>query len=471
MNCNRVVSLLSITALLAALLIASSPASAGLLMRPLFQSGASQMVSYQGQVTVDGIAYTGTGYFKFAVVNQAGDVTYWANDGTTSGEPMAGVTLTVTNGLFNVLLGDTSLTDMTALPATAFNGTERYLRVWFSREGATFTLLAPDRRIAAVPYALQAEEAKNADTLDGQHAGAFQQHEANVIIVAKSGGDFTTITAALNSIMEANATNRYLIKIMPGIYSERVTMKQCVDIEGSGELTTKITTTSPDGTLVGANDAELRFLTVENTGGTDAAIAIYNVSASPHLTNVTANASGADTNVGVVNIYSSLVMTHVSANAWGGTRSVGVYNYYSSLPVMIDVIANAAGGANDNYGVYSEATFSPVMMDVIASASGGTNSYGVGNFFSSPAIQNSVIRANDGVNNYGIYNLAGDGSYTVTVNNSQVTGSTNTIYNDPHFITQIGASLLAGGPVENIDTLTCAGVYDENYAFSADTCP
>ena len=57
-------------------------------------------------------------------------------------------------------------------------------------------------------------------------------------------------------------------------------MKPYVDIEGSGELTTKITFTgsasSTTGTLVGANNAELRFLTVENTGGDAYAIAIYN---------------------------------------------------------------------------------------------------------------------------------------------------------------------------------------------------
>ena len=58
---------------------------------------------------------------------------------------------------------------------------------------------------------------------------------------------------------------------MPGVYSEQVTMKPYVDIEGSGELTTKITYTgsgSPNtGTVLGASNAELRFLSVENTGG------------------------------------------------------------------------------------------------------------------------------------------------------------------------------------------------------------
>jgi hypothetical protein len=141
-------------------------------------SGAPTLVSYQGQVSVSGGAYSGTGYFKFAVVNAAGTSSYWSNDGTSSAgsEPSASVALSVSNGLFHVLLGDTSLTGMSsALTAAAFaTNTHTYLRVWFSENGSTFTLLTPDQRIAAVPYALQAESAKDADTLDGQDSTAFQ---------------------------------------------------------------------------------------------------------------------------------------------------------------------------------------------------------------------------------------------------------------------------------------------------------
>jgi hypothetical protein len=136
------------------------------------QSGAPTVVSYQGQVTVGGVPYDGTGYLKFAIVNAAGDTSYWSNDGTSSAgdEPTDAVALTVSNGLFSVLLGDTALANMGALPASAFDGADRTLRVWFSSDGSAFTQLSPDRRIAAVPYALQAEEANNADTVDGYHA-------------------------------------------------------------------------------------------------------------------------------------------------------------------------------------------------------------------------------------------------------------------------------------------------------------
>jgi hypothetical protein len=76
------------------------------------EAGAPSVVSYQGRVTVDGAAFSGQGFFKFALVNGTGTTTYWSNDGTSSGgdEPTNGTPLPVSNGLFTVLLGDTSLT-------------------------------------------------------------------------------------------------------------------------------------------------------------------------------------------------------------------------------------------------------------------------------------------------------------------------------------------------------------------------
>ena len=189
---------------------------AGPLARPNLQGGAPPVINYQGQVMVAGDAYDGTGHFKFAVVNAAGDTTYWSNDGTSAGggEPTNAVQLVVADGLFNVLLGDTTLPNMTqALGADVFSGTDRNLQVWFSQAGAagTFTQLIPDRRIAAVPYALQAQEANNADTLDGLQGDAYQQRVngscagGNAIrvinqdgtvtceLVAGGGGDITAV--------------------------------------------------------------------------------------------------------------------------------------------------------------------------------------------------------------------------------------------------------------------------------------
>jgi N-acetylneuraminic acid mutarotase len=164
------------------------------------------VVSYQGRVSVTSAPYSGTGYFKFAIVNPAGDTTYWSNDGSSSdgGQPTNGTPLPVSSGLFNVLLGDSSLTNMTQpLTPSVFSGTNRYLRVWFSSDNINFQQLSPDRRIAAVPYALQAQQAADADTLDGQQAGDFASvgHDhpgflpSGALTLSRSENDTTLIEA------------------------------------------------------------------------------------------------------------------------------------------------------------------------------------------------------------------------------------------------------------------------------------
>jgi hypothetical protein len=177
--------ILTTAVVLAALLWVAGLAGAGPLAKPNLQGGAPTVVRYQGQVPAyKSVPYDGEGYFKFAIVSRRGiaaPTTYWSNDGSSVGgaEPREGVVLPVTGGLFNVLLGDTSLPGMTQpLEASVFSDTERYLRVWFSPGGGAYEQLEPDQRMAAVPYALQAQEAVNADTVDGRHASDldFAEH-------------------------------------------------------------------------------------------------------------------------------------------------------------------------------------------------------------------------------------------------------------------------------------------------------
>lgn len=396
--------------------------------RVLMQDNIPTMVSYQGQVKVGGIPYSGTGYFKFAILTERGG-TQWSNDGTSidGEEPEEEIVLSVSGGFFNVLLGDTDIPNMTLpLHASVFEGSQRYLRTWFSSDNSTFVQLVPDQRIATVPYALQAEEAayaENADQIDGYHAGSFQKHYQGYVVVALSGGDYTTISAALAAI-SASSSNRYLIKVMPGVYNEQVTMEPYVDIEGSGELNTKITYAGSSsigastGTLFGASNSELRWLTVENTGGSTHAIAINNWNNSPQL-------------------------THITAIASGGTYNYGIHNYESSTE----------------------------MMNIKTQASGGTGSYGVYNNFSSATIRDSVLSGK-----YGIYNhvLETGGGYLVFVDRSQIIGTVNTIRTFVGFDVYVGASMLSGGVITyNMGDVYCYACYDENYYNSGavDQCP
>lgn len=117
-----------------------------------------QIINYQGRVTVGGVNFDGSGQFKFALVNTNGSTTFWSNDGTSTGgsEPAATVTLIVAKGLYSVLLGDATLANMAAIPATVFNNADVRLRVWFNDGTHGSQLLTPDQRIAAVGYTIMA---------------------------------------------------------------------------------------------------------------------------------------------------------------------------------------------------------------------------------------------------------------------------------------------------------------------------
>ena len=294
----------------------------------------------------------------------------------------------------------------------------------------------------------------NADKLDGKDSTDFQGTYAQVVVVAKSGGNFTSVQAALGSITDASAGKHYLVWVGPGTYNERVQMEPFVDIEGAGELATRITASGGGGfgagssVVSGASDAELRHPTVENTGGNTDAIAIFKPSASPRLSNVTAIASeGTDANQGVVNAGSSPTMTDVTATADGGSFARGIENSTSS-PKMTNARVTISGRSTENTGMYNYLHSSPTIWESVISASGPA-SHGVWSHF--PDDTTSLVK----------------------IETSEVKGATGTVKIEGGYKVNVGASRLDGGAVSGSGSaVKCAGVYDENFAFSTGpTCP
>ena len=124
-----------------------------------FAYGAPKVINYAGQVAVNGQPFTGTGLFKFALVNSDGNETMWSNDGQSvaGSEPDANVSVPVHGGLYSILLGNTEIPGMEPLePSTFWINSALYLRVWFSDGVNGFQQLIPDRPLASVPYALTA---------------------------------------------------------------------------------------------------------------------------------------------------------------------------------------------------------------------------------------------------------------------------------------------------------------------------
>ena len=177
----------------------------------------------------------------------------------------------------------------------------------------------------------------------------------NEITVSAAGGDFTSPVDAMNSITDAAADNPYVVRIGAGVYilgSTRLNMKPFVRIIGAGQSFTIITGTgtvsdnSIEGVIQGANNAALRDLTVQSTGGV-IATAIYNNSASPLIERVTAKASGATLlAIGLFNDNVSMpVVNQVTAISEGNSGRFGraVFNIANSLPSMTQLTAIASG--------------------------------------------------------------------------------------------------------------------------------
>ena len=206
----------------------------------------------------------------------------------------------------------------------------------------------------------------------------------NVVTVSPQYGDYTSPVEAINSITNANAENRYLLVVGPGVYevSTALVMKEWVTIQGAGQESTVITgaisSESADETsaiVKGQNNAAITDLSIENRGGNVFSIAIFNSDASPRIERVTAEAFGAyQYATGILNeIDSSPVMTNVSASGLGTTsttQNYGVYNVSGSSPTMVNVNANASGAAGANPGIFIGGA-APFIIDSVLDGTPG----------------------------------------------------------------------------------------------------
>lgn len=302
------------------------------------------------------------------------DITFRLYDSLTLGNQVGSddmVTgVVVTNGLFTTVVNDAN-----EFGAAGFDGGGRFLDISVQCSGdATATLLSPRQPINPVPYARFAER--------------FAGYE-NLIVVAKQGGDFTSVGEAVNAIgvnpvyPAASAANRYLVYVAPGVYEdESVQMKEYVDIEGSGRGVTILTANGgADGikpesaTLVGASNAELRNITVENDSAAPGnwAFAIY-TAANTSFSNVTAVATGGGWPRGMVAHNGGLAfLKDVSLIASGGSVSNVGLDVFQASALGDTIFANVSGGQNANGFYINNATSEVRLENVTSFASGGTN--------------------------------------------------------------------------------------------------
>jgi hypothetical protein len=153
---------------------------------------------------------------------------------------------------------------------------------WICIAATSGGTVTQEKRAVGSPAARSPEAGPSPSPLEGVSAASLAESAVTpakiafygkVAIIAQSGGDYNNPATAMTNFADwcgtPSAGSPCLLKIMPGIYAvgaDSVHMQPFIDMEGSGENMTVIEG-SVDGTgaVLGAGNAEIRFLTIRNT--------------------------------------------------------------------------------------------------------------------------------------------------------------------------------------------------------------
>ena len=179
-----------------------------------------------GVITAITPVNAGSGYTSTATVTIAPPpaaivyTTYWSHDGTSSAgsAPTTAVSATVQDGLFTVGLGDTTVSNMSALSAALFQQSNLQLRLWFNNGVNGFAALSPLQNLTASPYAGHANSAASLTAngivrVNGSMVGGYSGNIISNGVVGgfiggggngsglnRVGGDYASVVGGLNNI-------------------------------------------------------------------------------------------------------------------------------------------------------------------------------------------------------------------------------------------------------------------------------
>lgn len=305
----------------------------------------------------------------------------------------------------------------------------------------------------------------------------FTASYANVFTVAQTGGDFNSIQQAINACVAPSKTNPYLVRVMPGVYSEPpINCKKFVDLRGSGKHSCYIT-----GTVNGEDSCLIENFNILQ--------GIYCNGKSPFILHnmITRTDSASACGIKVVNMGRPWIKENdiIDCNGYGILcEGFGC----DSWIIANNILRNQGGGIrcqhssptisnnfidyNLNYGIYvagqSGTPAEPTIDDNIISNTSVTSGYSIGisiSFESEPRIIANDIYVNDvGIeiddpakpsiigNNINYNDYAGIVTYSSAGLNKNVVIMANHIHNNtgtgnPFSFTSAGISVMQGDPM------------------------
>jgi pectin methylesterase-like acyl-CoA thioesterase len=347
--------------------------------------------TYQGQLTDNGEPATGPCDFRFALYDAA-------SDGSQIGSTQTRTDVELSDGRFAVNLD---------FGSGAFDGEARWLESAVQCiEDAEYTTLAPRHTLSAAPYALYALDTPG---------------YAGVVTVAKSGGDFTSVQTAIEEIREANPENPYLVWVAPGVYSETVTLKPYVHLQGAGaEATVIVSAISNAGwpptqaTLVLTRHVSVRDLTAVNIGGGVMNVALFAGEGvfQALVEDVTARAVGSGSVNYAVRLSgdgTDITLQDVTAQAENGSEGRGLGMWGGAAATLRGGFFAAHGGV-EAYGIDIYGTGSTLVaegVDVLAESEGMKTGL-VSSQYASVTLHGGSITARGGGDSTGIDAMMGE---------------------------------------------------------------
>ena len=352
---------------------------------------------------------------------------------------------------------------------------------------------------------------------------------SRIVVVQPTPGNATasgtTLRNALSGISSPSSTNRWLVKIDPGIYdigSTSLPMRSYVDVEGSGIGSTVITglvdgSNLDAGIINGVSNAELRMLTISETGNSTtpyvigmynygaSALRVYRVrfevatttavawgmrngSSSPRIEEceltVSLSSASNTTAYGIVfnqppftSERSSILRSKIAV--LGATSNYGVYMIDAQTVNEIRDSHIDVTGGHDTYGLYATAGGGgswqgsenlSIRDSEISSAGGSSSSYGAwlsGGSTVNLDVLSSKIWGHVSTTKYGVYQT---GNAAMTFQGSSIVGDTKTVQSTVGNVL-ISTTALQGGAVTVGGWVGCIAVWDESAVFYSNSCP